>query len=419
MTTTPPLSWLRTITDKQRALQQIPLWGHLPTFPVEELSHYLQELLHSDTVHIEFGNTHILTSAELEKQLGPNAKTLSFQLSPLSGELFFSVPSTPFSALISLLLYGCSQSHEHDTLSNAFQEGFYQFLLLELCAKIESLHVYRDLHIQWNTFGSLPPLTETYTCVDVRILFQETTFTGMLCMSDDVKQALCAHESNTPKSLQEFPLTSSLDVFMRLCLGHTQIDFATWQTIRVGDFLLFDCCTYDPSTCQGSIDLFWDELALFTGEISPHGLTLTDYTVYHGELVNMDTQPPSSFEGDEENSFTPMEEEMLSEEELDQAKPLPPKKETPKQAAPQPEAPKPETSPVTHIKEVPFPIVIELDRIKMPLEKLLQLTPGNVLELSVRPEQGVFLTVHGKRVARGELLKLGDMLGVKITELGS
>jgi flagellar motor switch protein FliN/FliY len=47
---------------------------------------------------------------------------------------------------------------------------------------------------------------------------------------------------------------------------------------------------------------------------------------------------------------------------------------------------------------------------------LLHLKPGNVLELSVRPEQGVDLSIGGKKVAKAELVKLGDVLGVKILE---
>jgi flagellar motor switch protein FliN len=68
-------------------------------------------------------------------------------------------------------------------------------------------------------------------------------------------------------------------------------------------------------------------------------------------------------------------------------------------------------------KDIPFPIVVEIGQLKMSLEKLLQLQPGNVLEMTVRPEQGVYLTVHGKRIAQGELIKIGDVLGVKILHL--
>ncbi len=69
-------------------------------------------------------------------------------------------------------------------------------------------------------------------------------------------------------------------------------------------------------------------------------------------------------------------------------------------------------------EEIPLTLTVELARVTLPLDKLLKLSPGNLIELSTKPEQGVSLTVHGKRVAKGELVKLGEVIGVKILEIG-
>jgi flagellar motor switch protein FliN/FliY len=69
-------------------------------------------------------------------------------------------------------------------------------------------------------------------------------------------------------------------------------------------------------------------------------------------------------------------------------------------------------------KEIPIHLCVEIARIKMSLDKVLALKPGNLIELLVSPQQGVTITANGKAVARGELLLLGEALGVKITELG-
>ena len=70
-------------------------------------------------------------------------------------------------------------------------------------------------------------------------------------------------------------------------------------------------------------------------------------------------------------------------------------------------------------KNIPLTLTVEVTRLKMSLEKLMKLKPGNVIDLPVSPEQGVDLTVNGKRVGRGQLIQIGDVLGVKLTELGS
>ena len=69
-------------------------------------------------------------------------------------------------------------------------------------------------------------------------------------------------------------------------------------------------------------------------------------------------------------------------------------------------------------EEIPLMLSVEVGKLQINLEKLLQLSPGNVLELPVRPEQGVDLMLHGKKVAKAELIKIGEMLGVRILQLG-
>ena len=68
--------------------------------------------------------------------------------------------------------------------------------------------------------------------------------------------------------------------------------------------------------------------------------------------------------------------------------------------------------------DIQLSLTVEVARFKINLEKLLQLKPGNVLELPVRPEQGVDISIGGKKVAKAELIKLGDILGVKILQRG-
>ena len=69
-------------------------------------------------------------------------------------------------------------------------------------------------------------------------------------------------------------------------------------------------------------------------------------------------------------------------------------------------------------QEIPLTLSVEVARLQISLEKLLQLSPGNILELPTRPEQGVDVVIEGKKVAKAELIKLGEMLGIKILKLG-
>jgi flagellar motor switch protein FliN/FliY len=81
-----------------------------------------------------------------------------------------------------------------------------------------------------------------------------------------------------------------------------------------------------------------------------------------------------------------------------------------------------EVSPVEEgaisIKDTPLKVTVELAKISMTLEKLTSLQTGNFLELSTSLEGPINLTVNGKKIGKGELISLGETLGVKILEIG-
>lgn len=83
------------------------------------------------------------------------------------------------------------------------------------------------------------------------------------------------------------------------------------------------------------------------------------------------------------------------------------------------EAPAEEPKQLLAPREVPLNVVVEVGRVQMNVEKLLALEPGNLLELNIHPEQGVDLVINSKKVGKGELIRIGDNLGVRILEIGS
>lgn len=70
------------------------------------------------------------------------------------------------------------------------------------------------------------------------------------------------------------------------------------------------------------------------------------------------------------------------------------------------------------LSDIPLTVTVEVARLHMTMQKLLDIRPGNELELPIHPEQGVQLLINGKPVARGELLKIGESLGVRILQIG-
>jgi len=54
----------------------------------------------------------------------------------------------------------------------------------------------------------------------------------------------------------------------------------------------------------------------------------------------------------------------------------------------------------------------------MSAQKLMDLRPGNMLELEIPPEKAIALMVNDKCIGRGELIKIGETLGLRILEIG-
>ena len=65
-----------------------------------------------------------------------------------------------------------------------------------------------------------------------------------------------------------------------------------------------------------------------------------------------------------------------------------------------------------------LPVQVELGRVEVSLQELLELPPGSVLELDKAIGEPVDIYVAGRLIAKGEVVVvLGERLGVRITEL--
>jgi flagellar motor switch protein FliN len=69
------------------------------------------------------------------------------------------------------------------------------------------------------------------------------------------------------------------------------------------------------------------------------------------------------------------------------------------------------------LMEVELPLAVSLGRAVMPIREILKIAPGSVLELDRSATDYVDLLVHGRVVARGEIVSLKGNYGVRVLEL--
>lgn len=67
--------------------------------------------------------------------------------------------------------------------------------------------------------------------------------------------------------------------------------------------------------------------------------------------------------------------------------------------------------------DVDLLVTVELGRNTCPIEKLLNLKKGSVLELVKLPEEPLDVRVNNKLVAQGEAVIVNDKFGVRVTQI--
>jgi flagellar motor switch protein FliN/FliY len=67
--------------------------------------------------------------------------------------------------------------------------------------------------------------------------------------------------------------------------------------------------------------------------------------------------------------------------------------------------------------DIPVTLTVELGRVSLPLHRLADLKPGDVLELGRHAHEPVELTSGGRLIARGELVQVDTELGVRVTQV--
>ena len=69
------------------------------------------------------------------------------------------------------------------------------------------------------------------------------------------------------------------------------------------------------------------------------------------------------------------------------------------------------------ILDIPLDITVELGKVKMPVNELLQLGQGSVIELSKQVGEPLDIYVNKKLVAKGEVVILDEKFGIRVSDI--
>lgn len=394
---TTDLKWIRTLDSLLYALDEKPQFGG-PSFPIKELEENLRRTFGRD-LHIKIHEEGFISKEELLKGIGQTPQILEIFFTSNPHPLYFVTSDQDLKELSAQILNEGKEGAFF--VQEPYYQGVTQFFALEVLSKINALGFGGDLQGRLGSFVNEVP-SFAYFAITLSLEMGGKSFWGRLLISDNFRNVWKTHFYSSRKKEISKERAQKIPVEVALVGGKSQLSQKEWQKAKEGDVILLDYSSLDV----GKVVLTINNETLFRGKLLDDGIKILEYPLYEEVMGTMDEEQDENLYGDldeEEESFLGEEEE---EEEL---APLPFDKveESPSRSGPK-EPP---------FEKIPIQLTVEVGRVGMTLNDLMNLAPGNVIDIKVEPERGVDLIVNGKRVGRGELVKIGQVLGVRILEL--
>lgn len=381
--------WLQKVETAVIKSKQLPSLEEGLPFPWEKASSALEPALGIKGLKLSTRPSSFKMAEEILSGMGNEPVIFNIELAPIPESVQWIMSSEDIETLTAHCLSSDQKSEGFS--DHKLQEGFYQFLLLEAMQAIDQLKIFKDGSLRLMPAGT--PSKEGAICIDVAISIAAKTLYGRLVCPQSFMNAFKAHQPLQNTSFLSEETVKHLEVSLHLEAGSVALSPEEWKNVMPGDFIVLDHCSYDPNSQKGSVTLMLGDTPLLRGRIKPEGVKVLEYAFYFEDKQPIETTSPSETENFAEESL-PHEEAHLwaasAEEEMETAI-------------------KPE--------ETPIALSVEVGYIRITIEKLLELKPDTLLDLSIRPEQGVDATINGKKIAKGELIKLGQLLGLRLLDI--
>lgn len=452
--TSTPYDWIRQIPKEQKLEDEIPLWGNPPLFPWEQFSKELENLFQLKSLSIQPGEVRWREPSELFEGLGADPESITFKISPLQGSAIWLLPKEELKRLMKLFL----GQEETSFVEPAFISGFYKFLALEAANVFQKIDFDHSLTPSMVQEEKLPD--QRCLSIEIQFVALDHPFQGRLLIDKELRKSIKEYYSKADTYFST-AVNQNIELTLQLLAGSTNLTKEEFRSSQIGDVILLDSCSLFAGEDKGRIMIALNSMPLFRGKIKDGNIKILEYPLFHKEQIDMnqddedeteeesteESEFDSDFEEESDEHLTESEEfteeseletepsldyeeseaESMEEGEEEEKKPA---KVTPSAPPPKTEVKAPQEketkkvalektigkNPLVKLEEIPVTISVEVGRVQMTVQKLLELTPGNLLELDVHPENGVDLVVNGKCVAKGELLQIGEALGVRILD---
>lgn len=455
-----PTSWLTALEPHLVDKTTVPYVCSPELFSLQEMAGRLAGLF-----HLSGGQLDITSPQKCLEPISfsdPPSMSFKYKIGNLPEAVFWIIHHDEAERLVALLLKG--KQEVAPELDADLVDAFMRYFSLEILLHLRALGFAERLLIE--CMGAVfPPKNASYARLSISWNIQGAAFASTLILPESFIEHWNRHfeQEHLNQPLSD-ALADQVLLVIHLDIGAVTLTQHQWQEMQVGDFLLLDQCTLIPGKDKGRVRLSAANTPLFRAMVKEGSIKLLEHSVYQemepsmsqnlpeykpaassdeeleeeswdeqseeasGEESEEETEEETEEEWSEEESAEESEYEEESEEESDEdslsneeivvkKSPPPSQQLKPPKALPTDTVSSSE-EPLTSLEQIPFTLIIEVGRLKMSLSHLRKLQPGDVLDIAIDPTKGVDLVIEGRTIGRAELLRLGESIGVRVTEIG-
>lgn len=370
--------WMKQVVDAVDVTVGNFTFGKAPVFPFEAYQEYLKKSFNISSLELSLKKADYCPGDQILKFAGINPLIISLELAPIKSPFFIAFTKEEIQLINSFFM---GESSHHSFFENDLEKGFFKFYLLKALAAFKHISTYPGLSLRLSDEQLVQQ--ESYI-VEMGIKSQNKESIIRLIFPVEFQKLFASHFEKMKIPLLDRINFSSLNLLLQLTIGSFTITQPQLKNLKVGDLVLLDHCSYQVKHKKGYCKISYGHTPLFQVKLKEDQIKILDYISIEENNYMDETDEEMFFDNEGVDESTEIGEEP-KEELIDPNK-------------------------------IDLTILVEIGQIEMNLEKILELKPGSTIPLSKRPEEGVFLTLNKKKIAKGELIQLGEMIGVKILE---
>lgn len=401
-------SKLKQVSPELYALDRKPLIPKEFEFPLEKFASMISQQFQTEvSIHIDEGLWSSFDDLEKERS-STHLQLVGCSIFGIKEPFSFLFPKESMTHVLEVLL------HEENHIQNQPQEfctAFEAFFLASLVSKAKECTGWKNMAIQLIDQETLLPCTGffTYRCT---VTFGTFSFPLIIALPPAFLDGL--HTIPKTKEFGEDSWVSSLPIIpISIEAARTHLSLNLVQELRPGDLLFVDFPFFIPGSERARVILTYRGIPLFRAKVKNGVLKLLEMSNNQQMFQplaprregNMAQNKPNI--ADKSTPTKNQDDELLEEQEVSTSN----EKHVVQTS--------PDSQPLP-LDELPLVVVVQLKELSMTLEQLKALQVGNLLDLDIHPEQtSVQLIIQGHSIAEGDLIVIGDKLGVRIRTIGT